>query len=437
MGLADLSPLQYRTYVKSLLLSKGYTPHAKQQLLHDSRKRYRVVRCGRRFGKTFFAVNEIIQWALLKQPGTYWFVAPTYRQAKELAWKLFDKYLPKELVAKKNETELIIKLVNGSEIALKGADNPDSLRGVGINGLVMDETAFIDPYAWDTIRPVLSDTGGWAVFISTPKGYNWFHDLYMNAGKEEYRDTWESFHFTSYDNPTIPNYIEELEDAKRTLHADVFDQEYMAEFTARSGKIYDFYREHHVRERENPPSSAAILGSIDFGFAKGHPTAVLWHAVTAESVYTFDGFVEEGLTIDQIVDLMHAQTSGLPIRMVFADSARPDLIKMLQEKGLPVVPAKKDVELGIAKVQEYMKVNPMTNKPRWTIAGHLDRAIQQIENYEWAQAKVDGRYKQVPKKVDDDAPDSLRYFLFTYTDGDNTEEIELPQYEPTFSRTGY
>lgn len=393
----------------ALLETRNYTPHPKQQELHRDSHRYKVIRCGRRFGKTVFAVNYMIEQAVLK-PGDYWFVAPTYRQAKEIAWRLLLGYLPAELIRKKNETELSVDLVTGSRIALKGADNPDSLRGVKLHGVVLDEYAFTDPYAWDVIRPILADVKGWAIFISTPNGYNHFYELYLAEIKNE---NYKSYHFTSYDNPYLDP--QEIDDARATMSEERFAQEFMAEFTKRAGTIWPFSRDQHIKPKRNPTSQSVLYGSIDFGFAIGHPTAVLWHEVTSEEVFTFDGFVEEGMTIDRINEMMRAQTNGLVVRGIFADSARPDLIEELKQKGWNVMPADKDVELGIAKVGEHMQVNPLTNKPRWSIANHLERAIRQLEQYVWQDVRnSDGHFKQVPRKENDDACDALRYFMATY-----------------------
>lgn len=351
--------------------------------------------------------------------GDYWYVAPTYKQAKLIAWRLLLSYLPEELIAKTNETELTVYLKNNSTISLKGADNPDSLRGVGINGLILDEYAFTDPYAWDVLRPLLTDRKGWVIFISTPNGYNHFYDLW---NMEQTSDSFKSFHFTSYDNPYLDP--EEIDEAKKSMSSERFDQEYMAEFTKRAGTIWQFNRTVHVVPRRNPDKSSTIIGSIDFGFAIGHPTAIGWHDINSiGDWYTFDGLLQEGLTIEQVDEQMRSQTAGLVIRAIYADSARPDLIEELQKKGWPVIPAKKDVELGISQVGQLMQVNPLTNKPRWTISEHLTGHIRQIEGYVWQDVRgEDGYFKQVPLKREDDAPDMLRYGIFTHTQPQKTRK---------------
>jgi hypothetical protein len=283
---------------------------------------------------------------------------------------------------------------------------------------VLDEYAFMKPFVWEEIvRAMLFDSGGWCIFISTPYGYNHFYDLWEQATK----DNWARFHFTTYDNPHIKP--EEIEDAKLTMSDMRFQQEIMAEFTKKSGAIYPMFdRNIHTKPRREPRKDSMIFGSIDFGFAIGHKTAVLWHEVTSEEVFTFDGFGVEQKTIEEIDELMRSQTQGLVVRGIYPDPARPDLIEELRRRNWPILETKKDVELGISKVAEYMQINPLTNKPRWGISEHLSEAIRECEEYEWVEVRgEDGKYKQVPKKEKDDFVDSLRYMLFNYTHQNNND----------------
>jgi len=385
--------------------------HHKQADVFFDQHRFKVIRAGRRFGKSVLAVITLIACAM-ENKGDFWFIAPYYRQAKEIAWRLLIKYLPPEAIKSKNETELSVELQNGSQIKLKGADNPDALKGVGLNGCILDEYAFMRPYVWEEIvRPMLFDSNGWAMFISTPYGYNHFYELWESCADKK---DWARFHFTTYDNPFIAP--EEVEEAKATMSNERFEQEIMAEFTKKTGAIWPmFNRDVHIQPRRNPVENATIYGSIDFGFAIGHPTCVLWHEVNAEEIFTFDGFLIEGKDIEQINDMMKSQVSGLTIRGIYPDSSRLDLIETLKKHQWPVIDANKDVELGIAKVAEYMNINPLTNKPRWTISEHLKDIIKQIEGYEWQDVRgEDGQFTQKPKKEQDDAPDALRYFLYNY-----------------------
>lgn len=211
-----------------------FQPHLNQQRIRDSQARFKVVVAGRRFGKTCFAICELILKAL-DYPGTKnWYIAPTYHQAKEIAWKMLQFYLPEEFISKKNESELKIELIQGSEIALKGADKPESLKGVGLNFAILDEYGQMKEEAWDeSVRPMLVDSKGGAIFIGTPVGYNHFWKLY-NKCKDD--ADYESFHFKTVDNLAIPEIAEEVEKARVETDPIKFSQEYEANFEALVGR---------------------------------------------------------------------------------------------------------------------------------------------------------------------------------------------------------
>lgn len=221
------------------------TLSAAQQTIIQAPQRFKVVIAGRRFGKTHLAIRQLAYHA--RDPGrVVWAVYPSYRQAKMVAWrKLRQRLLDLRWVSKINETELTLDLKNGSTISLKGADNHDSLRGVGLDYLVIDEFADIQPDAWyETLRPTLSDRQGHALFIGTPKGLNWAHDLYSNA--LEFPDEWSSFQFTTIDGGRVP--LQEIEQARAELDERTFRQEYLASFETFSGRIfYAFDRVKHLK----------------------------------------------------------------------------------------------------------------------------------------------------------------------------------------------
>jgi phage terminase large subunit len=206
-----------------------------QKVIANSPARFRVAVCGRRFGKTHLAIRELCKFA--RQPEQRcWAIFPSYRQAKQVAWsKLKKKLISLNWVKKINESELTITLINDSEIALKGADNYDSLRGVGLDFIVMDEFADIDQEAWtEVLRPTLSDKMGSALFISTPKGINnWAYDLFMMKTENP---QWASWQFTTIEGGRVPE--EELESAKQDLDERTFRQEYLASFETYAGRIY-------------------------------------------------------------------------------------------------------------------------------------------------------------------------------------------------------
>ena len=230
---------------------------AAQQQIISAPQRFKVVVAGRRFGKTHLSIRELCRYA--RQPDSeVWYIAPTYRQAKMITWKKLRRRLLELRWAEKiNETELSILLKNGSTISLKGADNYDSLRGIGLDFLVIDEFADIDPAAWyETLRPTLSDRQGHALFIGTPKGMNWAHDLYTAA--DSYPDEWASFQFTTIEGGNVTE--EEVEAARRTLDLRTFNQEYCATFETFSGRVfYAFDRKYNLMPWQEPSRAIADI----------------------------------------------------------------------------------------------------------------------------------------------------------------------------------
>jgi hypothetical protein len=234
---------------------------AQETIVKDTH-RFKVVVAGRRFGKTHLSIRELAYRARLPDQEV-WYCAPTYRQAKQIVWrKLKHKLQDLNWVKRVNESELSITLKNGSTISLKGADNADSLRGVGLDYLVMDEFADIDPEAWyEVLRPTLADKQGGAMFIGTPKGIgNWANDLYNMPTEQP--DQWASFQYTTIDGGNVKP--EEIEAARRDLDERTFRQEFLATFETYAGRIYyAFDRKDNVLSIEPIDISVLHIG-VDF-----------------------------------------------------------------------------------------------------------------------------------------------------------------------------
>ena len=234
-----------------------------QLQISKSQRRFRVAICGRRrWGKTYLSIREIAKFARIPEQKVF-YIAPSYRMAKQIVWyKLKYRMMDLNWLKRANESDLSLHLVNNSKIYLRGADNYDSLRGVGLDFIVMDEFAMIDQKAWtEVLRPTLSDTGGSALFISTPMGQgNWAYDLYQKHIEDP--DNWASWQFTSLSGGRIP--LEEIEQAKRDLDERTFRQEYLASFETFSGRIYySFDRAHNVSKYTGEAPSIIYCG-IDF-----------------------------------------------------------------------------------------------------------------------------------------------------------------------------
>lgn len=240
-----------------------YAPHRGQRRIHKSRARFRVVPCGRRWGKTLLAANEVVKRAF-DRPGTdYAWVAPWFRQSK-VVYRLIRKAL-RDVIAYKSDADLRIEFLNGSTIQFFSAENPDAIRGNGFNGVVIDEAgdALRDEHVWfDAIRPTLSDRNGWALIIGTPKGRNLFFRMFSWGEDPEYPE-WASFTAPTSDNPYIP--AKEIEAAQRELPEDSYNQEFGAQFLEFGAGVFKGL-------------DACLRGELDEAYARvaGHVYALGW-----------------------------------------------------------------------------------------------------------------------------------------------------------------
>ena len=217
-------------------IATGYHPHRFQKRVHKRLKRFSVLVCHRRFGKTYLAINTLIDAAIRskKVDPHFAYLAPFFSQAKRVAWNYLVRFSTTVPLVKVNKSELSITFAhNGATIKLYGADNPDALRGLYFDGIVLDEVADMKQEIWgEVVRPALSDRKGWALFIGTPRGYNLFFDLYQYALSDP---LWYAESFTITD--TIHDHEvaideEELEMARAMMTENQFRQEFLCDFSA-------------------------------------------------------------------------------------------------------------------------------------------------------------------------------------------------------------
>jgi phage terminase large subunit len=230
-------------------------PIQKEILEHPAR--FKCLIAGRRFSKTFIAMNSLAKYA--RHPNKKcMYVAPSYRMAKQIVWEDLKQMIKERNWHRKiNESELTITLVNGSTIFLRSADNPDSIRGIGLDYVVIDEAADISEEAWKAvIRPTLSDREGDALIIGTPKGRNWLYDVYQNA---KHLNDWHSWQKRTIDGGQVS--AEEIAQAKQDLDERTYKQEYEATFVEYSGLIYYAFGDHNITD-------------MDFGSAQNIPVHI-------------------------------------------------------------------------------------------------------------------------------------------------------------------
>ena len=234
--------------------------HPAQLSIFNSDARFKVVSAGRRFGKSRLAAWILLIEALQSEEKDVFYVGPTFQQAKDIMWEML-KDLGRDLIAAAHENTAVLTLINGRKIFLKGSDRPDTLRGVGLAYVVLDEYASMKPVVWEQIiRPTLADVQGGALFIGTPAGKNHFYDIYMEAVKNE-TDEWEAFQYNSMDNPFIPD--TEIEAARRSMSSQAFRQEFEASFETFSGGIFV---EEWFKEGPEPEDGSYVIAVDPAGF---------------------------------------------------------------------------------------------------------------------------------------------------------------------------
>jgi len=232
--------------------------HPAQLQIFHSKKRFKVVAAGRRFGKSYLSAWLLLIKAIQSESKDVFYVAPTFQQAKDIMWAML-KDLGKDLIAQAHENTATLTLINGRKIYLKGSDRENTLRGVGLSLAVLDEYASMKPVVWEQIiRPTLADVKGEAFFIGTPAGKNHFYDLYRDALDD---DDWDAFQFNSTDNPFLPK--EEIEAARKTMSSMSFRQEFEASFETGSGGIF---KEEWFKVDDEPEEGNFVIAIDPAGF---------------------------------------------------------------------------------------------------------------------------------------------------------------------------
>jgi len=274
---------------------------------HERQERWAVIVAHRRCGKTVSCINELIYKALIenKEDGRYAYVAPYYSQAKNIAWDYLLRF-SKPVMAKANQSELWVELINGARIRLFGADNADSLRGLYLDGIVLDEYADMRPRIWgEIIRPLLADRLGWAVFIGTPKGHNAFWDVYSNALQSP---DWYAKTLRASKTGLLPP--EELADAAKSMTQDQYLQEFECDFE--SAILGAYYGKEmraltdagRITEVEYDPLFP-VHTAWDLGYSDD--TSIWWYQVVHGEIRVLDYHSSNGQAIAYYTGLIQAK----------------------------------------------------------------------------------------------------------------------------------
>lgn len=307
--------------------------HVNQQVVYDSHARFKVLNCGRRFGKTNLSYRYALENALIPGGGRVWYIAPSY-QISYQAWKDMLR-LAGPLIVEKREMEKFFTLKNGGEIYFKSCASDEKLRGSGLNAAVLDEASFMpNGFFNEVVYPMLVDRHGSAMFPSTPNGINWFYDIY-NLGFVP-NDLWHSFHFTSYDNPYIDP--KELDMLKETMSDLQFRQEILAEFLDQSGAVFKNIREICILAPNRVAQSDHMyVAGIDWGGVDDFSVISVFDATTHEQVYfqriRETDFASQRAMIKGVIDFY-----GIQSILAEQNTIGEPNIQALRAEGIPVMP---------------------------------------------------------------------------------------------------
>lgn len=391
--------------------------HPKQIEIESNPARFKIVRAGRKFGKTTFAQKKALDW-LGKPNSVVWFIAPYLKQAKMISWSEFKRLIPIEAMAKKpNDVDLSITLKNGSQLLLMGSDDPDTLRGPAPDGVIFDEAAFHRKEAWgEVVAPNLVPKKAPALFISTPKGYNWFKDLEDEALRDIRKGNkdWAVFHFSIYDNPHLDK--AEIERVRRSCdNEQIWRQEYLAEYESSVGRVFAGFDGkvggRHVRKIDVPRGNFECYRAIDWGIRDN--TACLWGFISRGCLYLYREYLGNNLGAPEqakIIKNMTGHAEKVKRTAISHDAAKEDPAK----KGLTVLwhfrqsgieglqPSTRNKQHSRAMVNQLIQQDRIIVDP-----DGCPKLRKQLLSYEWKDTAME----KVDDSGDDDAVDALHYMV--------------------------
>lgn len=305
-------------------------PHPGQWAILNSAARFRVVACGRRFGKT--ELGKVAALLVAADGGRVWWVAPTQKMALELWQSLLE--LLETHAQQVDRTNRILRLPGGGELRVQSAHVPDHLRGTGLDLVVVDEAAFCSEQAWQALRPALSDRQGQALFLSTPQGRNWFWRLYQR-GLDPLQPDWACWQMPTQANPLIP--AGELEAARRDLPARQYQEEYEAAFLDDYGSVFrNVLACVAAAPARQPPGEPVCMG-IDWGRVYDY-TVVAVLGMQSRRLLHLERFHQVEWRI-QRQRVLHLAGQWRPrLLLAEANSIGGPNIEALQQEGLPIQP---------------------------------------------------------------------------------------------------
>lgn len=399
-----------------------YNPHSQEQWgCHLSTARFRIPCCGRRWGKTTFAAAELTSALLdIKNPGgIYWIVGPDYAGGEKEFRQVYHHLVKRlELGSRIKKTynakqgDMSITMPWGTQLLVKSAERKDGLLGEGLSGVVMSEAATHDVDTWQMyVEPALSDLQGWAIFPSTPRGYNWYQGLWMMGQLPDFPE-YESWRLPTWTNAArFPGGLDnkEIQRLRRTTPEITWLQEYCAEFTAYEGKIYtEFNPKIHIKTTPYNPAWKNYQ-FFDYGFAD--PFVCL--DVMVDPVgkhYIWREYQETGLSTWEHGHAIRSRRNpdGYHVDGRFGDPRGPDEAATLGLILGPVLSEAVAWKVGVEAVKGLMKIQP-DGSTLFQMDPSCTESTRQFERLHVKASKSDRNAKEEQHDYDDHGPDAFRY----------------------------
>jgi hypothetical protein len=372
------------------------------------------------------AVTLLIEGLKCPQGSAVLYVSPTMGQSRQIIWDLLLD-LGRDIIQNSHVNNLDITLINGARIYVRGADRPDTLRGVSLTYAVLDEVADIKPEAWEqVIRASLSDKRGRALFIGTPKGRNWFYDTFK-LGESEDDPDWKSWHFTTADNPLIDQ--KEIESAKKTLSSFAFKQEYMASFTNAGS---DIFKEEWIKYGVEPNYGSYYIAVDLAGFEEVAKQAANSKKRLDESAISIVKVTDDGKWFVQKIEHGRWDIRETAAKILLAIRDYRPLAVGIERGALKnaVLPYLSDL---MRKNNTFAHIVDLTHGNRkkadriiWALQGRFEHGRIVLNSEEDWDEFVDQLILFPAQGVHDDLPDSLSYIdqlaVTSYMEEDDNED---------------
>ena len=399
-----------------------------QKEVYSDSTRFKVVVAGRRCGKSRLSVvNLLVEGLKCPKGSAVMYVAPTQGQARQIIWDAIMD-LGRDVISNSHVNNMDITLINGAKIYVRGSDRPDTLRGVSLTYLVLDEVADIKADTWEKVlRASLSDKKGRALFIGTPKGRNWFYDMY-NLGLSEEDSEWKSWHFTTRDNPLIDP--EEIEGAKKSLSSFSFKQEYEASF---DNAGTDVFKESWLKYGPEPQYGNYYIAVDLAGFENINNTQARKNRLDKTAIAVVKS-TEDGVWFVNKIETGRWDVKETAARILKnVKEFRPMAVGI--ERGSlknAVLPYMSDL---MRSNNVYCHIEDLTHGNRkkteriiWSLQGRFEHGkVILNEEEEWADFKDEFLMFPTPQ-VHDDLLDALSYIdqlvVTTYFSEDDEEDYE-------------